>query len=301
MKLEAVQHQRILYSALNWGMGHVARSIGLIRQLSTQKNEIILACDSFQQTIFSEYFPELTFVELPPYPFNFKGKGKFEQDLLSNCFSLYRHQSEEYKKTQELVKKYQIDVVISDHRYGFRSHEVPSIFVTHQLQLPIKWIEKPVQLWHTSLLKKFDKIWVMDFEDLKLGGELSKNKAKLNCQYIGAFSRFEKTAISKDSKGTILIASGPDIYAQQLIDESVETFTINKVIARPSLTVPKNIQRISTHWKEMDEHILSCHHIISRSGYTTILDNYFLDKKLTMIPTKGQSEQEYLAKYHSMD
>lgn len=301
MKLSEVQNQRILYAALNWGMGHVARSIGLIEKLIEQGNEIILACDDFQREIFKEYFPNILMEELSPYPFKFKGKGNFEWDLLRNCFSLYNHQSKEQKRTEELIKTHQIDAVISDHRYGFRSDSLPSIFVTHQLQLPVKWIEKPVQMWHTSLLKKFNKIWVMDFEDSRLAGELSKNKSELDCEFIGPYSRFQNQKVLDDVKGTILIASGPNIYAQQLIDEVLETQKIDKVIARSSLVVPSETQKVAAKWKELDQHILSCERIISRSGYTTILDNYFLNKKLKMIPTKGQSEQEYLFEFHTND
>ena len=37
--------------------------------------------------------------------------------------------------------------------------------------------------------------------------------------------------------------------------------------------------------------------ILSRSGYTTIMDLAELEKKAFFIPTPGQFEQEYLAKY----
>lgn len=36
--------------------------------------------------------------------------------------------------------------------------------------------------------------------------------------------------------------------------------------------------------------------VISRSGYTTIMDLSILEKKAFFIPTPGQYEQEYLAK-----
>jgi len=36
--------------------------------------------------------------------------------------------------------------------------------------------------------------------------------------------------------------------------------------------------------------------VISRSGYTTIMDLAVLEKKAYFIPTPGQNEQEYLAK-----
>ncbi len=36
--------------------------------------------------------------------------------------------------------------------------------------------------------------------------------------------------------------------------------------------------------------------VISRSGYTTLMDLIALNKKAILIPTPGQTEQEYLAK-----
>ena len=38
--------------------------------------------------------------------------------------------------------------------------------------------------------------------------------------------------------------------------------------------------------------------IIGRSGYTTMMDMAALKKKAILIPTPGQTEQEYLAKYN---
>ena len=40
--------------------------------------------------------------------------------------------------------------------------------------------------------------------------------------------------------------------------------------------------------------------IIARAGYTTIMDIVELNKKALLIPTPGQTEQEYLAKYEAM-
>ncbi len=49
--------------------------------------------------------------------------------------------------------------------------------------------------------------------------------------------------------------------------------------------------------KEINNVILSSEKIISRSGYTSIMDYFLLEKSAILIPTPGQSEQEYLAEY----
>ena len=39
--------------------------------------------------------------------------------------------------------------------------------------------------------------------------------------------------------------------------------------------------------------------VVSRSGYSTILDLAVIGAKALMTPTPGQTEQEYLAEYHN--
>ena len=56
MKISEVQNKKILFSCLNWGMGHVSRSIGLIHSLIKQNNTVIIAGESDQLKIFKTYF-----------------------------------------------------------------------------------------------------------------------------------------------------------------------------------------------------------------------------------------------------
>ena len=44
---------------------------------------------------------------------------------------------------------------------------------------------------------------------------------------------------------------------------------------------------------------LGSEYLIARSGYSNIMDLSVLNKNAILIPTPGQTEQEYLAKYHS--
>ena len=53
--------------------------------------------------------------------------------------------------------------------------------------------------------------------------------------------------------------------------------------------------------EELQEYILKADKIICRSGYSSIMDLHALGKlkNATLIPTPGQTEQEYLAEYIS--
>jgi len=49
--------------------------------------------------------------------------------------------------------------------------------------------------------------------------------------------------------------------------------------------------------KELEKAILQSSFVIARSGYSTIMDLLKLQKKSILIPTPGQTEQEYLAQH----
>jgi UDP:flavonoid glycosyltransferase YjiC (YdhE family) len=302
MIIDQVINTRILLSPLNWGMGHVSRCIGLIDRLRSQNNTVIVACSEAQQAIFGQYFPDLTFIDHDGYPFEFKGKGNFGMDLMNKSPSLYRRLKKERIEIESYVKEHLIDLILSDHRYGFRSDSVKSIFIAHQVNLPVRIHEKIVGMIHNKYLSSFDHIWVLDYPDFRLAGDLSESK-RSNVSYIGPFSRFSRY----DRPGlmeveNVLIASGPNVYAQKLIDEVCSNTKFSEdliVLHNGDLNVPEGIRTITGDWLDQDACLLKAKHIISRSGYSTIMDCLHLSAATTFIPTKGQREQEYLAKIHS--
>lgn len=280
-------------------MGHVSRSIGLIEELKANNNSIVIACDCNQRRIFEEYFPGQSFIDHDGYPFQFKGKGNFQTDLFRSFYKLKSRLSREKKQVEEYLKKHTFDVIISDHRYGFRNDEIHSVFITHQVNLPVKWYAKFVQKWHERLILQFNEIWVMDFDKNCLAGELSRKIPGLKLYYIGPYSRFMFQLEQISSLGkTVLISSGPHVYSQQFVDERIPLLSGSDtvIIAQDNIKIREGFNRISNSWKEQDEIILNASKIISRSGYSTIMDLHFLKKPFEIYPTKGQAEQQYLWK-----
>ena len=75
--------------------------------------------------------------------------------------------------------------------------------------------------------------------------------------------------------------------------------TLGKVEKRDSLS-KKDIKTYSFLTKEKREDFLNrAKLVVSRSGYSTILDLAVIGTKALMTPTSGQIEQEYLAEYHN--
>jgi UDP:flavonoid glycosyltransferase YjiC (YdhE family) len=276
-------------------MGHVSRSIGLIHQLFGQENKVFIACDERQQQVFSEYFDNVHFISHDGYPFVFRGKGNFAWDLLSRSNSLRKRLKLEREEVKRYVADFQIDYVLSDHRYGFISEIVPSIFITHQVNLPVKWYEKKVGTLHTTLMNRFDVIWVMDDEHSSLAGKLSENCPEKGC-YIGHYSRFSLYSDSPPkTNNCVLVASGPELYALQLISDvynEPELFPDYTIVHSTSRSFPNEVKG---SWREQDAVIRSAKEIVSYSGYSTIMDCKYLGIPAYLNPTKGQAEQIYLA------
>lgn len=301
MEPQDISNKRILISPLNWGMGHVSRCIGLISELQ-KRNTIFLACDEEQKRIFKCYFEEIHFITHAGYPFKFGKKGSFSFDLLRAARKLSKRRKQEPNEVGFIVNEFNIDIVIADHRYGFRSKAVYSVFLTHQVNLPVLWYEFFIQLLHKKLIRKFDEVWIMDFPDNRLAGKLSRNDSGFNARYIGPYSRFQLYEIPKEKLlDCVLIASGPTAYAQQLIDRELLQFKDKNiaVIADSKIHVPIDINKVTDDWKQQDALILGANELISRSGYSTIMDLYYLQISAYLVPTPGQREQVYLGELHN--
>ncbi len=307
MKLHETHNQRILLSPLNWGMGHVSRCIGLIRQLLAQQNTIIIACDADQQKVFESYFTTVSFIPHAGYPFDFAGKGNFATDLFNNRRKLFPRFAKEQKEVQQMIVEHQIDLVISDQRYGFFSPKTPSIFVTHQLHLPLKWYQFAANWINTKLIRNFSAVWCMDTENNALAGNLSRAIPKIPIDYIGFFSRFEANVSTEEKYKFLFVISGPEPYAEQFFNQVLD-FSKTRSEAMACLIPkeyplqalpPENLQLVTaSSWKENDMLFHQSQTLVSRAGYSTLMDLQVLGQKAILIPTPGQSEQLYLEQLH---
>ena len=296
MLLPDVKNEKIIFAALNWGKGHVARSIGLIQQLLAQGNELIIAGDDSQLAIFKVYFPLIEIIQIEPYPFEFSGNGNFSKDLIRSRKLLKKQLQKDRDFLELAMSELNFTLVISDHRYGFYSKKCTSIFVTHQLNLALNWWSKPAQIIHEAYLKMFDNIWVMDDSLSSLAGKLSKSKNRKHVSYIGHFSRFMNNNIIRPiGKLDVVICNGPQPYDEHLFLRYKND--LDKIIICPDHLFQKYNRKnlvSAKNWKVCDEVIMRATRIYAFCGYSTLMDLKFLTCDYQLIPTKGQTEQEYL-------
>lgn len=294
MKVPAeLSQERILFACLDWGSGHVARSISLLKQLLRQGNQLFIYCTPAQKTLFESYEIAADYLLTEGFRFRFKGDGNFTSEMRRNAFRFLMHIKQEHVQVEKLVKEQRITIVLSDHCYGFRSEKVPSFFITHQVLLPPKagWLAQRI---HRKWMNQFDGVWIMDDPDQRLGGMLSESNEK--SVYIGFYSRFREQEISVVPNKIVGIVSGPEPYSEQLFHWIMEKYgNENLVLVSPKAysEIPGNVHVIHD-WLLADREIASAETIVSRNGYSTLMDLQFLNKKAILIPTPGQLEQEYL-------
>jgi len=305
--LNSINSLRILLSPLNWGLGHVSRTVPIIQLLLAQNNEVIICCDENQEQYYRTYFPDLWYVPHQGYPFYFQGKGNWTLDILRNYVSLKHYLSEEKKKVEDLVEKFNSDLVISDQRFGFVSKKVRSIVISHQLNLPVPNWNIVAKFINKRLLSKFDEVWIPDTTEQKYSGVLSNGRHK-GKYFIGTKSRFEK--VEKNAVKTyeyLGIVSGPSPYNQQLLDLLMKKLAASNhkyaiIVPNALYQENKNSNYIalipSPEHEEFVRLIKESKTVISRSGYSTIMDLIQTGNDGILIPTPGQAEQLYLAKLH---
>lgn len=306
-------HKTILVAPLNWGLGHATRSIPIIHALLADGFEVIIASDGMALTLLQKEFPQLEGIELPSYKIEYAKKGKrFKWKMLLRSPKVLKAIRQEREQLKELVKNKKIDGVISDNRLGLYHTEIPTVFITHQLQVLSGSTTRLTSAMHRSYIKKFDECWVPDFaDDANLSGKLGHpKKFEIPVKYIGALSRLEQkeTASSYD---IMVLLSGPEPQRTELEEilmhelkhyKGQVLFVRGVVEAEQKVTRKEQVKIVNfMETEDLQKAICSSDLIICRSGYTTIMDLFKLGKKAFFIPTPGQTEQEYLAKrLHTM-
>ena len=302
------QSKNILIAPLNWGLGHATRCIPIIKDLQQQGHRIIIASDGGALKLLQDEFPELEFEKLPAYRITYAKHSWLNRwHLLKQLPHIIRTIKKERQLTDELIKKYDLNLIISDNRFGIYSKDIQSIYITHQLKVLSGWTTKLTTWIHAKIYNRYNEIWVPDVADEpNLSGKLSHFSKSINnkIKYIGILSRMKSKNLPK-KYDVLAILSGPEPQRSQLENILLEKFkTLNLKIAlvRGVIDNKKDVENqyditIFNYvtGKELEQLINQSEAVICRSGYTSIMDMAVMHKKVLMIPTPGQDEQQYLA------
>lgn len=311
---------RTLYGVCSWGLGHATRSLPLIRKLIDEGDEVTIVSTGRSLNLLKlELKDRASYIDLEDYPLPYTEKSKVF--LLKFCLyspKLIRSMIDEHKRFLKILDKKKFDIIISDNRYGFFHRNIPSFFITHQLRIiapgRIKMIENSFERFNVHFHKYFKRFMVPDYEDNGISGELAHNLKRIKSDkvvYFGIMSDFKKMDIKEDVD-FLFSVSGPE--PQRTVLENLITQNINNIQGKIVLSLGrKSDSDVEKKRDELNENILLYDFlprekrelimnrsklIVSRSGYSTLMDIYALGKNAMFIPTPQQTEQEYLAKLH---
>lgn len=299
----------IFLAFMDWGLGHAARCVPIVELLQKQGANVIIGGEGRSLALMKATFPDLQVYELPAYNIRYSASNFQIPILLGQVPRLLKIFQEENKYVSQIIEKEQIDLIISDNRYGIWSKNIPSIYITHQLA-PLAPFRKIVFLLQQRFLKHFDEIWIPDIEgENNLSGSLSHlYPVGKNVSFIGFLSRFSHTFFHPAHSPTYAltaILSGPEpqrslleekIIAQAHLHPHLSFQIIQGKTEKKHTFKEKNVL---FHSYMTDNELLEAFQntdiVLSRSGYSSLMDYAVLGlPKIVLVPTPGQTEQEYI-------
>jgi uncharacterized protein (TIGR00661 family) len=310
------QGKTVLFTVLDWGLGHATRSIPIIHAFLRKGFQVSIAGEGNSLLLLRKEFPELSCYPLDGIQVSYNNSSL---DVLLKTPSLLKSIKKEHAQFIELCNQLNPQLIVSDNRYGAWHPTIPSIFIGHQLYLQApnvisKFVEPFLFYLHRQFLKRFTKIWIPDFPgNDNLSGVLSHHSSihqNFKCEFIGALSRLKKEESNHPDNAyeIAVLISGPEPQRSYFEEACInEAKRLNKktiiVRGKPSEEKKSTVGNI-TLVSHLDNHELSsvltqANYIICRSGYSTLMDLAALNKTALCIPTPGQTEQLYLAKYLS--
>ena len=300
------EKKKILICPLDWGLGHATRCIPIIQELLTRGCEVRIASSGHALALLKNEFPDLVFYTLTGYRPFYSTSASLIIPLALQMRKFVSAIKSEHVELAAIIRQDGIEMVISDNRFGCWSSIVPCVMITHQLniQLP-NWLSWAVNAVNRRYIKKFSACWIPDWQGANsLSGELSANPT-FPVDYLGPVSRFHKLDGVKKKYDILAIISGPE--SQRTIFETIVRKELKKsgkhallVRGLPDFVERKtegNLEEVNhLNSQELNQAILESEIILSRPGYSTVMDLAKLGRRAIFIPTPGQTEQEYLGK-----
>jgi len=307
---------KIIYAVCSWGLGHATRSLPVIRKLIKENNEVtVISNGRSLELLKKELGEDIEYFDVPDYPMLISENSRqFMAKSVVYWPSFIARMESGLQRLNKILENKKYDRIISDARYDMYSRKIPSFFMSHQIRimnpLRIEMLEKGSELFNQFFFKRFTGVIVPDYKEDNLSGDLSHNLGKIDenkLNYVGVLSDFKKKKTKQDIDYLISI-SGPEpqrtMLEEKLLPQLDElkgkiVVTLGKTENKDKFS-KKNIETYSFLPKDKREEFLNrAKLVVSRSGYSTILDLAVIGTKALMTPTPGQIEQEYLGQYHN--
>lgn len=301
---------RILVAPLDWGLGHAARCVPIIRALVARGAVPVIGADRGPLAMLRGEFPQLEYARIPGVEVRYSEGRSQAWAMARQLPAMLRQVRTEHHFLHARRRELQLDAVISDQRFGIRAADLPSVLITHQLFPFSPFAQGAARRMNKRHILRFNRCWVPDRETGPgLAGALSHGKdLPQNARFIGPLSRFDRTpaAAPATNHRVVAVISGPEPQ-RTMLEKQVLTQLLS-VEGRHLLLTGKpgmGSQHHGTvevtghlHTDELQDALMHAELIVARTGYSTLMDLDALGRGALLIPTPGQSEQQYLGRLH---
>ncbi len=306
---------KILISPLSWGLGHASRMVPIAKEFLNRGHDVTFASSGRALIFLRSEFPQCEIIEFKDYPAPFTSTPLFTAKFVLYIPAMIKSIQLEKKETDAILSQKKFDMIISDARFGVYSKNVPSFFINHQLRFNVPPYLKPWDLlsefFHTHFHINFQKVIIPDNPPGKtslLGRLGTSHRISTNkiAYYCGILAGVEKINVNEDIDYLITISCPGKInYLERKIFKQIKDLDGKKTIllARPEENFEHKISsdtivKSYASRKEMNLLMNRARFIVTRGGYTTIMEMAELGKKhALLIPISGHTEQQYLANH----
>ncbi len=311
-------NKKVLVCPMDWGIGHASRCVPLINKLTELGFKVVMAASGRPLEFIKKEYPGVPVIDFPGTLITYPENGWIVMKMLRLLPKLLLGIWREHVALKKIALQTNATLIISDNRYGCWHPTIPSVFMTHQLdiQLPggLRFAQGFLNIVNYWFINKYDECWIPDFEPHRgLAGALSHPpKLPLNPHYIGILSRFSgrpdpATDYTGHAFDLLVMLSGPEPQRtilekkilMQLVNINMQVAMVRGIPESDETYVLDQRIHVFSHLetRKMRQLITRSDLVICRSGYSSIMDIVTLGKRAIFIPTPGQTEQEYLARY----
>ncbi len=307
-----MKKRKIFFAILDMGLGHATRSLPIVKKCIELEWQVIIGCSGRSLIFLEKEIPQASFVEMADYGLRYSEKGVSVLRIMVKFPRLLCVILSEHKFIRQYIHENKVDIILSDHRYGCFSKEIPSFLLTHQLRFiapkSIRYLEFLGVLFNNYFHCKYSAVIVPDTLQKNQGlisGDMSKITGEKAYYFAGILSSLSRQENLKNDIDVFISISGPEpqrTVLERIIRAQINDIPGKKVVAlglpesnfiehtHPDIIIYHHLART-----EMELFMNKSQIIISRSGFSTIMELAELTKKALFIPTPGQTEQFYLA------
>ena len=312
--LSTIEHPTVLFAVLNMGLGHATRSLSLIRGMHERGWRIVLASSGRALWLLQKECPWGRFAELPDYSIRYARGSWLLPKLSVQIPRVLQRIVQEHRAVTGLVRRFRPELIVSDHRYGVWHPQVPSVFLSHQIRFAmppgLSWLAPLPALFNRYFHRFFARVLIPDEPQSgrgRLSGDLSRPLVQdSRYHFIGILSSVKWHDGQQDIDVLVSI-SGPE--PQRSLFEQKVLSQIGQIPGRRVVFLGKSetaeVRRLENGWLEIHaspprqlaaQLMNRARKIISRPGYSTLMELAELGKPALFVPTPGQTEQQYLAR-----